>query len=711
MLKSAQSKGKPQTPLLHAGFSKETHESNMSQKNRVSIFFPVYKDELTVRRVTEKSIEVLKEIADEYEVIIVNDCSPDRSGEIADELSREYDFVRVIHHEKNLGYGAAIRSGFSAAKYEWIGFTDGDDEYEIRDLKKLFALKDYYDLIITFRYVKLYSNFRIFVSWVYNVCLRFLFRTNYRDISTGLRLVRKSLVDETDLTSTSPFIGAELTIKTMLKGYRVGEVGIQTFPREFGKGSATSTTNIYKTIVEMLKMRRSIFSSNYELPDNRNRDKMDNSKTPDKTFDFKKFLTIALIIAAVGLCLRLFIVYQNTPLMKGGDEFEYESLGKVLSDTGRFVSDKIQRQAQGGKPGEPTAYRLPVLPVFLAVHYKIFGFNNTPPRITMAFLSALSCFVIALLGWNLGFPKQGLIAAGLWAVWPADILSDFVLGRLYPETLGTLFFISSFTFLAAYLKNQRNVFLVGSSVFMGLAALSRGYVVLTIPLIVLFILYVTKERRWKAAFVFCLFAGLIIGSWVTRNWIMMGKPVFATQTDTFWIGNNPWSRGSLDGEIWGKGIEAKQFKYLEAIHPDILEMSEIERSDMFLKESVIYVKAHPMHFIKLLPRKAAIFFGPFQTWSFGFYKYHYAFSIMLILALLALLKLKDTEQRNKIILLLIPIMGVFIVILLTYALDRYRFTIEPFVVLLGVIGLTECFRYINDKRRENQSDSPVADGE
>lgn len=249
------------------------------KKDRISVFFPVYKDERTVRHVAEKAIEVLREIADEYEIIIIDDCSPDRSGEIADELAREYDFITVIHHEQNLGYGCAIRSGFAAAKYEWICLTDGDDEYEIRDLKKLYKLKDFYDLIITFRYVKLYSNVRIFVSWVYNFCLRILFSTNYRDISTGLRLVRKSLIDEIPLTSVSPFIGAELTIKTMLRGYRVGEVGIQTFPREFGKGASVSMPNILKTIKEMIRMYRTTFSTEYELPENRNRNTLPAQKS------------------------------------------------------------------------------------------------------------------------------------------------------------------------------------------------------------------------------------------------------------------------------------------------------------------------------------------------------------------------------------------------------------------------------------------------
>src|SRR5207245_4661861 len=111
--------------------------------------------------------------------------------------------------------------------------TDRDHAYDIHDLIKLIRLKDYYDLIITFRYVKAYSGFRIFISWAYNVILRFIFKTHYRDISTGLRLMNRKLLQELDLKSTSPFLGAEIAIKTMLKGYRVGEISIQTFPREF----------------------------------------------------------------------------------------------------------------------------------------------------------------------------------------------------------------------------------------------------------------------------------------------------------------------------------------------------------------------------------------------------------------------------------------------------------------------------------------------
>jgi glycosyltransferase involved in cell wall biosynthesis len=241
------------------------------QKPTISLFFPVFRDERTVRTVAEKSLSVLRDVADRYEVVIVDDGSPDRAGEIADELAREYPEVSVIHHPKNLGYGAAIRTGLAHCKYEWICFTDGDDEYDVNDLRKLIALKDFYDLIITFRYVKVYASDRQFISWVYNMTLRALFRTQYRDISTGLKLIRKNLADQIVCQSDSPFIGAEITVKAMLKGYRVGEVGIQTFPREFGKGASTSPKNIVATIRDMIDVYRTIFSPDYELPVNRER--------------------------------------------------------------------------------------------------------------------------------------------------------------------------------------------------------------------------------------------------------------------------------------------------------------------------------------------------------------------------------------------------------------------------------------------------------
>lgn len=98
----------------------------------VSLFFPVYNDETTVRAVAERALQMLRGYADDFEIIVVNDGSLDRSGQIADEVAREYSgIVRVIHHPENLGYGAALRTDVSECRHEWIFMIDGDNEYEV----------------------------------------------------------------------------------------------------------------------------------------------------------------------------------------------------------------------------------------------------------------------------------------------------------------------------------------------------------------------------------------------------------------------------------------------------------------------------------------------------------------------------------------------------------------------------------------------------
>jgi len=240
-------------------------------KPDVSLFIPVYRDERTVAAVVTRALHVLREVAGRYEVIVVDDGSPDASGRIADELARTHACVRVAHHPRNLGYGAAFKTGIAMSTFEWICMVDGDNEYDVYDLKRMLMLRNYYPLVIAFRYRKLYSTMRIFVSYVYNALLRFLFRTRFRDISTGIRVIHRSVLDEVTIESNSPFVGAELAIKAMLRGFPVGEVGIQTFPRKFGTGSVLTVPNVLKTMRDVFRMRAEVFSERYLLPEGRER--------------------------------------------------------------------------------------------------------------------------------------------------------------------------------------------------------------------------------------------------------------------------------------------------------------------------------------------------------------------------------------------------------------------------------------------------------
>tara|TARA_A100001011_G_C14227603_1_gene807311 strand:- start:362 stop:1063 length:702 start_codon:yes stop_codon:yes gene_type:complete len=225
----------------------------------LSILFPVYKDSQTVEILIKKSILLCEELSLDYELIIVDDCCPENSGDIAKKFMKNNKNIKLVNHEINKGYGESIKSGLSICTKEWILQTDGDNQYDVNDYKKMSKIVHNYDCIITFRYKKIYSSSRIFISWVYNKIIQILFKSKFRDISTGLRLINKNALNDISLSSKNAFIGAEIAIKLMLKGYQVGEMGISTYPRQFGTSTIITLRNIINTIKDIIKVRKEIF--------------------------------------------------------------------------------------------------------------------------------------------------------------------------------------------------------------------------------------------------------------------------------------------------------------------------------------------------------------------------------------------------------------------------------------------------------------------
>ena len=224
--------------------------------------FPVYKDSRTVKKMINESLKVLKKFAKRYEIVIVDDGCPENTGAIAKNLTKSFYNVRVIFHKKNLGYGAALKTGLKNCKHSWIFQLDGDAEYSVKDLGKLIVASKNCDLVITYRFKKKYNTSRIFISWIYNKLLRFLFGTKFLDISTGSRLVKAKLIKKIKLNSNSAFLGAELAIKSKFQGFNVNEIGIHTYPRTFGSGSSVSFNNIILTIKDMFLLFFKIKLSN-----------------------------------------------------------------------------------------------------------------------------------------------------------------------------------------------------------------------------------------------------------------------------------------------------------------------------------------------------------------------------------------------------------------------------------------------------------------
>ena len=224
----------------------------MNRIKSISLIIPVYRDSNTVKLMIEKSFKLLKKINKKFEIIIIDDCCPQKSGEIALSISKKIKQVKVFFHNKNKGYGAALKTGLKKCKNDWIFMIDGDNEYEVNEIYKLMKESLNHDLIITYRYKKKYNLCRKIVSWSYNLILRSIFNINYKDISSGSRLVSKKLINKIKINTNGPFFGAELAIKSKYENFRIKEVSINTNLRKFGEGSIVNISNIILTIKEII---------------------------------------------------------------------------------------------------------------------------------------------------------------------------------------------------------------------------------------------------------------------------------------------------------------------------------------------------------------------------------------------------------------------------------------------------------------------------
>ena len=143
----------------------------MKKKNSISLMFPLYKDKSTTDYMIRKSSTVLKKLKRKYEIVIVDDGCPEKSGELAKKVAKKFSNIKVFFHKKNLGYGAALKTGLKKCKNDWVFMIDGDAEYDVEDLPRLIKASKNYDLVITYRFKKKYNTYRIIISWVYNAIL------------------------------------------------------------------------------------------------------------------------------------------------------------------------------------------------------------------------------------------------------------------------------------------------------------------------------------------------------------------------------------------------------------------------------------------------------------------------------------------------------------------------------------------------------------
>jgi glycosyltransferase involved in cell wall biosynthesis len=196
----------------------------------------------------------LPKLAQKFEIIIVNDGSRDGSGAVADAVARQDDRIRVVHHETNQGYGAALRSGFAAARYDWVFFTDGDLQFRIDQLAKFLQYTDDFSVIIGYRHRRADGGIRVLNAKLFKLYIDLLFRLHVKDIDCAFKLLKRSVLETVHLESTGAFTSSELLYKLKKHGVRFKQLAVDHLPRQFGNPTGNHPRVIVKAGLEALRL-------------------------------------------------------------------------------------------------------------------------------------------------------------------------------------------------------------------------------------------------------------------------------------------------------------------------------------------------------------------------------------------------------------------------------------------------------------------------
>jgi len=226
----------------------------------VSVFFPCYNEEGNVRRTVENALGVLEKLNADFELIVVDDGSSDGTGRIADEMAGRDKRIKVVHHPHNLGYGAALRSGFAAATKELIFYTDGDGQFDMNEMPPLLPLMEQWDIVSCYRLNRRDPLIRKINAWAWTKLVCFLFGLRVRDVDCAFKLYKREIFDRIKLSSTGALIDAEILARAAGKGYRITQKGVHHYPRTAGVQTGAKPRVILRAFKELFKLHHQIRS-------------------------------------------------------------------------------------------------------------------------------------------------------------------------------------------------------------------------------------------------------------------------------------------------------------------------------------------------------------------------------------------------------------------------------------------------------------------
>lgn len=235
------------------------HPSDLDTLNAricsITAFFPAFNDEGSIAAMVTQALALLPQFTDDYEVIVVNDGSSDGTAAVLDELARQFERVRVIHHLHNRGYGGALRSGFAHAKKDLVFYTDGDGQYDVGELAKLIPLMtDDVDVVNGYKIKRADSKRRIVLGKIYKFLARLMFGLPIRDVDCDFRLMRRIAIQSIDLVSTSGVVCTEMVYKLRRAGRRFTETPVHHYPRLHGQSQFFTLRRVARTAYDFFAL-------------------------------------------------------------------------------------------------------------------------------------------------------------------------------------------------------------------------------------------------------------------------------------------------------------------------------------------------------------------------------------------------------------------------------------------------------------------------
>lgn len=224
----------------------------------ISIFFPAYNDAGTIPSMVLTALITVRDLTDDYEIIVINDASQDHTGAVLAELAQQYACVRVVTHEANRGYGGALRSGFANATKDLIFYTDGDAQYDARELKTLVEAFERHggevDLVNGYKISRSDPIYRIIIGRLYQSLVRRAFGIRLKDPDCDFRLMRRTIFDKIHLESDTGVICVEMMKKIEDHHFRIVEVPVHHYHRVYGRSQIFNFRRLIRIAIALSKL-------------------------------------------------------------------------------------------------------------------------------------------------------------------------------------------------------------------------------------------------------------------------------------------------------------------------------------------------------------------------------------------------------------------------------------------------------------------------